>query len=895
MLYKKIITVLLTLTAFIISPHLSANTDSLISRCRTALQNDITSGSSIESMTVLISEIKKQETLYLKSSLYPDVRDYYEKMLVKLGEYYSGENNYKKALDCYIEADKYSSFGYKDTIGACKKLADEMEVLEIIGISRPGSNLDNKKMLERKMTYLGAIGIVEKKKWEIIDKYTETGFSEKVNIYALAYRAIQKHVLPGEDEVKILKFLVKIIDKNHPIDIVLKNSLYEYLDHWEAYYQVTEDSTYFQKARSDFSNGELTPGKFSETLGNKNNYFLKEAASLERKQQLYIVRQDASGIEVLEISQKLPEIDRMIRETENERQKWRLHKEVEEALLIFDQIKSPKLSHLYSTAEKALEKTGTTSLESPLKERIQLLRELPPQKSMKKDIRAFVDYLIPWSNSEDKIVTFIKGKIEKLILKTLKKRLIKVGGRLPKDFEEFYNLYGKYKIIYKKTTKWDRCISKLNSYFHALKEKNYLDLMILYDESPAITSICSKKIRKKWRLMKGYTVEGKFREYFLKHISRALEDKEPKDKVVFDYAGKLYNQSIKHRIYRELNRDQRNRYGLLYAYFYATGNIKKKEAAINLYGKYPALAGSYSIPKPPALEAFYKENRKILPHANISGSTSPAWRPGTLKYDYKKLEQMWHNVKFMKTEEEVVNYILRRAPIRINRARSALTALDRIYRWHRKWKGFEYSSDEYKALDLIARMQTFADNPQKQNQIYNYLLKRYDQDIEKKSIVILSPSKVEIETIIKNNDKYLELFNNWKKKKKIDIDALKVMDKGLKYSFLTLEQEIQAHYMLATFYEKIPGNSVHQCYHFGIARQMMEEHGISQILLRGKRAVIYKDRLKAKVCKPCHMVKKNQKARKEFDGKYKNAYLGLDDFVSDCPDVSIDSITLNDK
>ncbi|MCU0287180.1 MAG: hypothetical protein MUF15_12395 [Acidobacteria bacterium] len=81
---KKII--VLTFLLFTISIDIYSDSDSLSVRCRTALQENITDGS-LKKTIILIEEIKKDEDLYLKSGLYSDMRQFYERLSVKLGDY----------------------------------------------------------------------------------------------------------------------------------------------------------------------------------------------------------------------------------------------------------------------------------------------------------------------------------------------------------------------------------------------------------------------------------------------------------------------------------------------------------------------------------------------------------------------------------------------------------------------------------------------------------------------------------------------------------------------------------------------------------------------------------------------------------------------------------------
>jgi hypothetical protein len=112
------------------------------------------------------------------------------------------------------------------------------------------------------------------------------------------------------------------------------------------------------------------------------------------------------------------------------------------------------------------------------------------------------------------------------------------------------------------------------------------------------------------------------------------------------------------------------------------------------------------------------------------------------------------------------------------------------------------------------------------------------------------------------------------------------MEAGLEYNFLTLEQEIQVHYMLAALYETIPETFTPLCYHYGMGFQLMEEHALPNIQLLLNKVLIDKDKLKGQVCRNCEIVKKNESERKKFEEKYKNEYLEVDDFILFCQEAS---------
>jgi tetratricopeptide (TPR) repeat protein len=106
---------------FLIIPGTVSASDTIVNKCRAALQVDLTDHESRQSVISLIEKIEDQENLYLKSALYPDVRRYYEKILVKLGNFFFDRKDFQNAGECYVKADKYSPLGYKDKIDACEE------------------------------------------------------------------------------------------------------------------------------------------------------------------------------------------------------------------------------------------------------------------------------------------------------------------------------------------------------------------------------------------------------------------------------------------------------------------------------------------------------------------------------------------------------------------------------------------------------------------------------------------------------------------------------------------------------------------------------------------------------------------------------------------------------
>ena len=121
--YSSILTIFILLHPLFLNATVSSS-DTLISRCKAVLQEDFAYYEVREKSISLVKEIEEQEELYLKSALYPDVRQYYEKLLVKLGEYYFEQKDFKNALQCYAKADKYSTLGYSEKIKTTNFIAE---------------------------------------------------------------------------------------------------------------------------------------------------------------------------------------------------------------------------------------------------------------------------------------------------------------------------------------------------------------------------------------------------------------------------------------------------------------------------------------------------------------------------------------------------------------------------------------------------------------------------------------------------------------------------------------------------------------------------------------------------------------------------------------------------
>jgi hypothetical protein len=127
------------LTAIILCiPLLHAQSESpkseseiLISNCRDALKLKSTGSDTEQLLESLIKQIKNKENLYLKSSLYLDVRSLYIDLNAKLGNLYYQRHQFKNALHCFQQANNYSTRGYHQKILECKQKSELAHTLKL--------------------------------------------------------------------------------------------------------------------------------------------------------------------------------------------------------------------------------------------------------------------------------------------------------------------------------------------------------------------------------------------------------------------------------------------------------------------------------------------------------------------------------------------------------------------------------------------------------------------------------------------------------------------------------------------------------------------------------------------------------------------------------------------
>ena len=477
---------------------------------------------------------------------------------------------------------------------------------------------------------------------------------------------------------------------------------------------------------------------------------------------------------------------------------------------------------------------------------------------------------------QEKIATSRK-LLEEIRLTKLHK-LMHSGGKSLNNLRKILRVNEKYEDYFKKKSPWNSCITLLKKYYQSKENQDYPELLALYeDPSNNIKNSCSD-VLEKWGVMKKEEVEKKYRDYFEKQVSTTLTSKGNKKRADFFAFEKILIRAADQSW--ELDDLWQNRYELLKAYFNAPDEESCNNAARDLYARFPELAESYSIPRPYGNNKVYVYTRGKKPgKIKKQGGKKPLLPKSTMgnpDQDYRKLEEMWLNVKGMNTEREVIHYITRKAPLRIKGTNTAMKTLGLIYNRHNNWIYLRDYRRRLKALDMIARMQTKSGNPGKQNEIYQYI-RYYGYTKEQ----LKESDLQDIKSIIKNNGLYMSLLEDWKNKEERGSVYLRTVDIELNYGLLTLEQEIKVHYMLGHYNEKISGGTVPACYHYGRAYRLMKLFLVSKVYLEGNKFLIDRLALQQLMCRYCKAVI-NSDIQKEFEDRYRGKNLEISTFTGEC-------------
>ena len=757
----------------------------------------------------------------------------------------NNEKEFGKILAC---TEFWNELKYDDLFNWDEGARDDKKTIEEIFID----SIKNYKIyFEERMTLLQAIILKGENSLEKIKKYTgDAKFTQKVNQYAEDYQNIQALVPPENiTEATRIKNLLAAIDRNHAIKNEVKTAVTGYADKWAAYYRI----------------------------GDGNSYTQKEAASRSRFNTLYAILVSANGIEAIDIDQKIDVISTMMSRAQNDENKWRIHKEVNAVVSNFLNMANPTLNNLYETIEDYHSTNASNiSLEEPLYNSVIMFTDIPGRREL--TLGRLENYLSPRRNGTDNIVKVLKKEFQSKLILELKSQM-NAGGRSLAEVKRVKTIANTYREFFGDNLTWGPCISSLEQYYQAKTDNDYPKLLELYTGESSIAISCAN-VLSRWQLMESKEeVKEKFLEYYQTWVNKVLGDRGNKSKDGFMAFMGLRNQVERYLGSDYLTGDWKTRYDNLKRYFEPKDEKDKNAAAKNINYYFLHLAQSYNIPDPDV--AFIKR-----PDTGINeGGDSGAGSTGTAEADYQKLEEMWTQVKKIKNDRDVVDYILNDAPLRIPGATSAKNALDELANRHQGWQDLKttYSpKHELMALGMIGQMQTWADNPDQQNKIYNQVIKRmtalkindFSMPIDYSRMTITSLKKT-----INNNERYLNLLNGNSQGKN-----LQAIEKNLNFEILSWSQRIRAHYMFGELFSKSSTtHHVPPCFHYAAAWQMMDMENFSKIILYwDTNELISKSKLEEKICLHCRKVKDAPDARQAFSGQYPKSTFKIDDLPLEC-------------
>jgi hypothetical protein len=296
-----------------------------------------------------------------------------------------------------------------------------------------------------------------------------------------------------------------------------------------------------------------------------------------------------------------------------------------------------------------------------------------------------------------------------------------------------------------------------------------------------------------------------------------------------------------------------------------------------------------------------QRNRKILENVEdkiiefSSDKTPPSnKKENTPQQDFEILKQMWNDFESEISEANVVLSILDKKWFSSKKTfKSARDKLDYIFKLHNNWDNLASFKDKYIALELIAFMQTRADNPDRMNMIYNHIINKYGHQLDNTKLKY-------IQRIIKNNFIYLLLFHAWNNKKNSEFKSIKdsllnnnpfanstkytirrdhetyeilfSIHSSLAYNLLSIEQKIQAFYFLGQLFEKLEDpKKAPPCYFYAWAYYIMENAKLDEIFLimAGDNSVKLKlEDLKDNACRHCNNVLSSYTSISEFSRRW---------------------------
>lgn len=460
----------------------------LKTRCQSALELDMNALQNRQTVEALLNEIKQKKQRYLRSLMYPEMRRLYQELLAKLGNHYFNRDNVKKALPCYIEADKYAVRGYRNKIKTCRENIAEIILREFTkgrdstyrSFIRDASNEDKIHFQEhfyREINKPGYRQEIEKiliysGLWKQFKKVKLTGI--KNDLYDARRKEMEQIFTSAGVQYK--QELEKKMSRLEPVgagpgeivrytgDKDFAKKVENYVVDYHAFRQIMppgkkdmeKANDLFEKLEDSISINDAIKNNFKSYMEgwreyyqveDGDSYLQKGVASHKKGDILKQIKQSINHLKVLNFNAHNNKMDEMIDQAEADESKWRIHMETKIVIDDFEKKTNPTLADLYKIRKALFYAPESAAFEGPLLERVRQFLAIPSPGKL--DLERLEHYLDTNRNLESNITKVLKKEFEARLLARLE-RLLKKSSRSLKDRADIKKYTVKYEAYFGK-------------------------------------------------------------------------------------------------------------------------------------------------------------------------------------------------------------------------------------------------------------------------------------------------------------------------------------------------------------------------------------------------------------------------------------------------------------
>ncbi len=479
------------ITAFLLillfsSTHAAVNPDTDVkSRCRSALQFDFNIPQNRQTVKTLIQEIKQNEARYLKSRMYPQIRKCYQQLQAKMGDYYFRRDNFKGALHCFTEADKYAVRGYRKEISVCrenvastilKSAGGKVSRDDLIFFQTAGDdfkiyfqayfydhikNLDARQDIEAILSYSDFQK--QLKNFLKLNKDDPAYMSNQLGLETLFIRVqgrYNQQVITRMSRLEPLETRPKKIARLTGDDPLAKK-IKDYIDSLRALrkilppgkHEVENAGVLFEKIDKKFSIDQNVKMLLTSYLDawheyyrveDGDSYIQKRTAAKDKSNKLSRIKQIAANIKILDRKSHRRKVDKLLDQAGADESKWRFHMEMANAIDRFENEKNPTLHELYKIRETVFNAPESAAFEGPLLECIERFLAVPPRTEL--NLARLENFLENGRNRKDNITRVLLKEFETRLLAQLKRlsKKTKLSLKDRADIKKYTDKYEAY-------------------------------------------------------------------------------------------------------------------------------------------------------------------------------------------------------------------------------------------------------------------------------------------------------------------------------------------------------------------------------------------------------------------------------------------------------------------